>query len=360
MWYLDFDTDDLTNEQIIDARKFFGTFVKEARKNAKHEACLICGEKAPFCNSHTIPQFCLKHITYKGKVKSLNAFLGTELLSPESGINNAGTFHVICRHCDGTIFQDYENSQAYLQKPSYNVLNQIALKNVLRDIYKHETEIEMMKIMKKNILQERTLLALMFMMGIRLNEQIKARSKDIEKCYDIFNVIKNNINSDVMNYRLVSYDKLEYVVPIAFQGMIALITGVNGEVINNIYSTDSDYNIEYLHIAIFPLENTSVVITFTEDRNNRILSFEEALKGLTFLKRLEIINKIVFWYAEDYFFSPYLSEEVIKYLERSAGQMQDLFTDDEEKSLENAVKDYDLRRDIYLPNLLSKEYAVSS
>ena len=74
-------------------------------------------------------------------------------------------------------------------------------------------------------------------------------------------------------------------------------------------------------------------------------------------KRLEIINRIVFWYAEDYFFSPRLPKEVVSELEQAAQQMQDLFSTNPEKSTKNAVKDFDLRRDTCFPNLLSQEYA---
>lgn len=128
MWSINMNTDDLSNDQLIDARKMIGQLVKQAKAQAKHETCLICGQKLPFCNSHTVPQFCLKNIADNGKVNLFNALLGTELLSSDSGVKNSGTFHIICRQCDGTIFQDYENPQAYSETPSSKILNQIALK----------------------------------------------------------------------------------------------------------------------------------------------------------------------------------------------------------------------------------------
>lgn len=94
------------------------------------------------------------------------------------------------------------------------------------------------------------------------SSQMKARSQDIKDCYDIFDTVKSNLNIASPNVHMVSFDKLNYVVPIAFQGMIALITGVSGELINNQYNYAPDYSVEYLHLAIFPLENSSVIITF--------------------------------------------------------------------------------------------------
>lgn len=356
MWFIDMNTDDLAKDQLIDTRKMLGQFIKQAKMQAKHETCLICGQKLPFCNSHTVPQFCLKNIADNGKVKLFNALVGTELLSVDSGINNAGTFHIICRPCDSTIFQDYENPQAYSNTPSSKLLNQIALKNVLRDIYKHETELEMLRNTKKMLHEKEPFIAIM--MDRYFDSQIKARSIDVKECYDIFKVAKNNLSVVSPSVHIVSFDKLNYIVPIAFQGMIALITGVNGEVINNQYNYNPDYSVEYLHLVIFPLENSSVIITFSDDKNSRTLTFENELKNMSITNRLEIINRIMLWYAEDYFFSPQLPKEVSSELKQAAQQMQDLVSISPEESLKNAVKDYDLRRDTCLPNLLSQEYAI--
>lgn len=322
MWSIDMGTDDLSKEQIIETRKFLGQFIKQAKTQSKHEECLICGKKLPFCNSHTIPQLCLKNIAENGKVQLFNALVGTEILSVDSGINNAGTFHIICRPCDGTIFQDYENSEAYTTVPSSKVLNQIALKNILRDIYKHETELEMMRNTKKKLLENNPFIAIM--MDVFFDSQIKARTLDIKECYDMFNIAKNNMNVASPGIHIVSFDRLNYIVPIAFQGMIALITGVNGEVLNNQFDYNSDYTVEYIHLAIFPLESYSVVIVFSDDNNLRTLTFENELKNMSVANRLEIVNRIIMWYAEDYFLSPKLSKEVLSELEQSAQQMQDL------------------------------------
>ncbi|MBS4831586.1 hypothetical protein [Ruminococcus callidus] len=360
MWSIDMSTDDLSKDQIIDIRKTLGKFVKQAKTQAKHETCLICGQKLPFCNSHTVPKFCLKSIADNGKVKLFNALVGTELLSVDSGINNAGTFHIICCQCDNTIFQDYENPKAYSNIPSCKLLNQIALKNVIRDIYKHEAELEMIKNVKKKTHEYEADFFTTIMMDIYFESQIRARSRDIEECYNIFYAAKNNLSDLSPSLHIVSFDQLNYIVPIAFQGMIALITGLNGEVINNQYDYNPDYSVEYLHLAIFPLENSSVIIMFSDDKSSRTLTFENELKNMSIINRLEIINRIIFWYAEDYFLSPQLPKEISSELRQAAQQMQDLVSINPEKTLKNAVKDYDLRRDTCLPNLLSQEYAISN
>lgn len=353
---LDMNCDDLTKEQIIDVRKQLNMLTKEARAKSRHDTCLLCGKKSGFCDSHTIPKFCLENIAWNGKLNSFFSIVNTDLLPSDSGVSNAGIFRMICRNCDGTVFQDYEQANAYDSFPSETILNQIALKNSLRDIYKHETEIEMFESTKRVLKNNPQLPS--FFVDLVFNTQIKARTRDLQECYDVFNHAKECLTHETHWLKLISFDKLDYTVPIAFQGMVALITGVNSETINNIYSSKKKYKIEYIHIAIFPLKNASAVITFQDNNNARYQTFERFLKETTLEQRMEIINHIIFLYTEDYYLSKQLSNETIGSLEDSAKTLQDFFTITPEQSLANAIKDYDLRRDIGIPNLLSRDYAI--
>lgn len=121
---------------------------------AKHETCLICGQKLPFCNSHTVPQFCLKNIADNGKVNVFDALIGTKLCSSDSGIKSSGTFHVICRKCDGTIFQDYENPEVYSDIPSNKILNQIALKMFFEIFASMKPSLKRLRLSKRKCLKK--------------------------------------------------------------------------------------------------------------------------------------------------------------------------------------------------------------
>ncbi len=193
-----------------------------------------------------------------------------------------------------------------------------------------------------------------------LNAQIKARTRDINECYEIFNKAKMQLISKESWLRLISYDKVDFISPIAFQGMVALITGVNGEIINDIFNHKADYKIEYLHIAVFPLKESTAVILFLDDKCARYSLFEKHLTDSSLKERLVIINRIIMLYAEDYFLSKELSTDTLKSLEDTAKTLQDLVTATPKKSIKNMVKDYDLRRDMCIPNLLSEEYAVNN
>lgn len=355
---IDMNTDGFTPEEIIEIKKKLNQQIKDARKKSRHKECLLCGKVGGFCDSHTIPQFCLENIAWNGKLNSFNTLIDSKLLSNDSGISNAGIFHIICKSCDGSAFQDYEKATAYETYPAEKALNQIALKNALRDIYKNEAEIELFEACKELVKEKNPLLSVFA--NTMLNAQIDARKRDIQECYEIYNISKSYLTTSESWIRVVSYDKLNYTCPIAFQGMIPLITGVDGEVINDIFNHKHNYKIEYQHIAIFPLKNATAVILFVDSKNTRSRQFESRIGSMTQEQRLEIINRIVFLYTEDYYLSKQLDEGTIGILQEPAKLLQDPVTTNPKRSLKNAVKDYDLRRDIFLPNLFSKEYAVQT
>lgn len=126
------------------------------------------------------------------------------------------------------------NEIYYDTLPSVAALNQIVLKTSLRDIYKHETEIELFEASKRLLKEKVPLLS--FMITPIIDAQIKARTRDIEECYEIFRKAKEYLISPKDWLRVVSYDKLDYTVPIAYQGMVGLVTGMNGELINDNYN----------------------------------------------------------------------------------------------------------------------------
>ena len=65
----------------------------------------------------------------------------------EQGVNEAGTFQLICRDCDSKIFRQYEDPTAYQAKPTGQMLAQIAMKDYLQMIYKRLHEESLYKLM---------------------------------------------------------------------------------------------------------------------------------------------------------------------------------------------------------------------
>lgn len=132
-------------------KKKMSRIMKDARKAAKRETCYYCGKPvSSFCNSHSVPRFCLRNIALDGEVLTLNTLVDNPFLDSEKGIENAGVFHLICNDCDSKIFSDYENPDNYNNKPTPKMINQIALKNSLKSISKRNLEIEQFNILEKN------------------------------------------------------------------------------------------------------------------------------------------------------------------------------------------------------------------
>ena len=95
--------------------------LSEARKKAKPQKCILCGkEQSSFCNSHSVPQMCLRPIADQGKVLHASLAMGFDVgvVDLEGGVNNSGTFNNICRECDKKFFQDYENPNNIIQPPT--------------------------------------------------------------------------------------------------------------------------------------------------------------------------------------------------------------------------------------------------
>lgn len=70
--------------------------MKDSRAIAKLTKCYYCGKQCDsFCNSHTVPEFCLKNIDEKGKVFYSNSILEIPLLNNDKGVKESGTFRLI-------------------------------------------------------------------------------------------------------------------------------------------------------------------------------------------------------------------------------------------------------------------------
>src|SRR5690625_3701773 len=95
-------------ENTVEYRKQIGRLLGESRKNAKDDKCFYCGEKcSSFCNSHSIPASFLKNIAVEGDLYNSNKLVNLAFIDKDYGVNQSGTFQLICRECDSKIFSDY-------------------------------------------------------------------------------------------------------------------------------------------------------------------------------------------------------------------------------------------------------------
>ena len=274
-------------EEIIEAQKKVKKILKDSRNQAKKKTCYYCGKPCDgFCNSHTVPAFCLKNIADKGKVYYANTIIDLPILKADKGVNEAGTFHLICRECDGKIFQDYEEPLNYEDMPTIKMLAQIDMKNNLKFISKRLMEKELYDLMYER-------------MGASTDYVFQKQNisdLDLKEYEDSFRHAKKcALKPFTGEYYIGFYKKLEYRVPVAFQDFIAMIADLEGNIINNIYNKDPKYVIRNISLCIFPFEKNSIIMLFVDKYNRRYSKFFKQLQRRAYCeaKRPDLRSKTV-------------------------------------------------------------------
>lgn len=339
-----------TKEKAIMENKFFSRLETKARANTKSNTCYLCGRTCDgFCKSHSIPKFVLKRIAKKGKVIS---FIDREMqpYAHDSGVNNAGTFFIICDNCDNTVFQKYENPDSYEQQPADVMLAQIAMKNYLQMIWKRTVENEMYRLLMQRKPESKTQAKVKIFWG----------QEDLANYTKRFSYAKENLTQHD-GYHLCYYKKLDYVVPLATQSAITLLCDFEDQIINNIYNPEDNTSIEPIHISVFPLESSTVIMMFIEQGEKKNRRFYRQLKKLPENDQLAAINYIIFSYTENvYVYGP------VADMVQSDIRFKDTYTKTHDyysfqqpnNPLPTAIREFSLTRRNEIPNLLSKEYAI--
>lgn len=350
--YSEEEVNDMNNNKI-EYKKRMGKLFSKSRRNAKLEKCFYCGlDCSSFCNSHSVPKFCLKNIAVNGDVFYSNTLINMPLLDITKGINESGTFQIICRDCDSKIFQQYENPDSYQNEPTPKMLAQIAMKNYLKSIGKRQFEIALFDNMKTD-----------FGIPTDFYEQKQlVNSLDLQEYIDEFKRAKKVDEKGWREeYYLFYYEKLNYVVPLAFQSSVALICDFEGNKINDIYNQSPDYKIQDAHVCIFPMKDHSVIMMFIDSKNKRYRNFYKQFRKLSGPDKLAAINYIVFSYSEDVFIHKGIDERLINdegLINTSRKSSEGLTTNPMLDPLNCAIENFDLSNRDKIPNLLSEEYKI--
>jgi hypothetical protein len=349
---LELSTDVATSEYLennrIELSRNINALRKKTERDAKGEKCLYCNQKVDsFCNSHTIPYFVLKYIAIDGKVKTFNSIVEVATVKKEKGLQVAGTFRRICKRCDSKIFRDYENEAALTGKITDNMMYEIAMENYLKMIDKRLIEIEL------------------YNQTLQWEWISDVNRIDLNEYSLAFEEVKKYILLNRQHkYRILVDETLSYRVPIAFQGSIALIVDLKGNIINDVYCMNEKYKTEEMHICVFPLKNNTRILMFV-DRNykryDRIT--RNKIKKLPLNNLLSLINYMIFLYSEEVYLKGDFPEKTLKQLHCVSKISTpiilgiDGLEDLEMKS--NELKDmYDLTKKDSIPNLLSEEYKI--
>lgn len=358
---LDFPSIDLPRGDLIEFNKKLGKYKRIGEGKAKPDGCALCGSKdKSFCNSHSIPQFCLRAIAVDGKVRTLNSSVGFDFLHSEEGINNTGTFRMICRECDSRFFSEYENPDLYYKNTELNnnVLSKIVIKVCLLEQYKARVQVALLNAVYDELA-----------FGANLSNMVNVRQQDQSDDAIQFVYANNTLEGFGKGYRILFDVHLDYTVPIAFQGQIALVSDFAGKAINDVFNYSPEYRIEPMYICIFPLESTTRIVAFCRDAGYaRYAKFHRGLRSKGRNKALMAIMKIVLCYSEEVYFSPLLpvsvfNDQGFEALAKMSNMRMSLFGELQlyNRNLKKqACEEYALDNLPEPPNLLLKEYSISN
>lgn len=356
-----FSKDNLSRDLEIDMNKKFSQTISEVRAKTKDSTCFCCGKTvSSFCNSHDVPKFCLESIEKNGKVTGPNAILGLPSMGisigkEKIGLNEAGTFRIICRECDSRQFSDYENPDNYSDTCSLTqkMMAQIAMKNYLKFISKRKIEIAIMENTLDRCPQNDIL-------HMELEQRIKTSKVDLKTYIDDFNIAKKKATKEYDNgYFIIYYNLLNYVAPIAVQIPISLIIDIYGGIVNDILNMDPNYYPADLHLCVFPLKDRTAVILFINEGEKRYKNFYKQFRKLNDCDKLGIINYLIFLYSEDFFLDYNIEDKVdLSKFYNTVSLTPAIWTT-------NPIAQTDIYSDTFslsnwkcIPNLLSEQFKV--
>lgn len=342
------------NHENLASKISINQLLAETRKEAKPNKCYYCGQKIiGFCNSHSVPAFLLRNIASKGKVYCANNFVKIPIFNTQGGINNTGTFHLLCDKCDSLIFREYENPNNYEKVPTSIMLSQIAMKNYLKNIAKRRFE---------NVLYEKFKKINPYLNDY-CDDHIQGAKLDLEEYSKDYrraraaNIKKSN------SFKLIFYKKLNHVIPFAFQNGIALLYDFKGNIINNIYCKTLHYHLKEIHVCALPFKDFSIVMMFVDVNLKKYNNFYRQLSTLPQDTQLAIVNYIIFLYSEDFYMSPSISKKILenKEFKRVVGQLTTAVSDSpiQTPAIIAAKSTFDLNNWGSIPNLLDKAYEIT-
>ena len=206
--------------------------MQKAKQDMPVSSCLLCGCPQHNCNSHSIPQRCLKYIAVEGHLNYSASFIDipNDALKEEKGINESGTFRLICKNCDSSLFQPYETFEKWENTIPEKYLHEIAVKNYLKHYEKKYVESKFLTYFLNSLNNP---LASYFINMIG-GDNSKNDELECEIVKNKFVECKSLESSNTTDYyEILFYKKLDYTVSYAFQYSINMITNFNGTLINN-------------------------------------------------------------------------------------------------------------------------------
>lgn len=296
------------NNSIIEFKKNFNLLKNKTLSSIKPNKCILCNSSiTSCCNSHSVPRMILKNISENGKLLQFGACLEYTIFDFEKGVNNSGTFHLICNNCDKHYFDIYENESSLLSELTDKLMAQIALKNFLLQLSKISIDKGLNNSFTKspfyNIFNKSQYT---FFQNFK-NQKDIVNKLNLKEIFIEIDLLKKIIESDSYSksqFKVIYKCVLPYKVNIASQAAIAIEKDYDGNILNDLCNKSDNYRIQFCHICIFPLKENSLILFFYHKKDERYKLLKMQFQKLSYKSRLEYINWLIFRYTENVFLHP--------------------------------------------------------
>lgn len=305
-------------EEDISFNKTFNKRIYEANRMGVLSKCSLCGKDITGrANSHSIPQSILKNIKTDGHYCQITCAVADGLVfgpfgrMNRTGLNNTGTFHLLCKECENRTFINYENltllesvATQGSQLLTDTVLAEIMLKSALREKHKKELSKNLTTIVNE-MLNEENKNWNTSTLADELN--LCEYSHYIERCVKI-------INDELTNqFNVFYFDVLDHQSHYACQTLLAIQKTVTNKAINNVYNYDPNYNIALSQFVVFPLKEKTICLGYClKEDEERLMPFIDYINDLSILPKRKLFQSTLFLYSEEIFTNEMSIKELIK------------------------------------------------
>ena len=287
-------------------------FVGAINKYSKIDKCVLCGSKmTSACNSHVVPQFILKEIAEGGHVSYGHALHSFEVggVKKTTGIDDAYTFKLICRKCDGKYFKHYENPDNLLSFDTLSendkkiMLCEMALKTHLSHLSMKYRKLVMIDMVNQGKVAEME----------RNGELVLAERLDINEHFEYIHKLKKVMKSN-KNPFVVLYNKvLDYKTKIATQTIINFNYDLNGNQIFDPYLIETNNQCRYFYLMILPYKGKTRVLFFIEKSNaTNVRPIIDGFNNLTEEEKLHFLFISLIIHDQQFYMSPSFANNIFK------------------------------------------------
>ena len=287
-------------------------FISEVNKNSKVDNCVLCGSKmTSACNSHVVPQFILKEIAENGHVSYGHALHTIDIggVKKITGINDAYTFRLICRKCDGKYFKHYEDPDNLI---GFDSLSENDRKIILCEMAL-KAHLSHMSMKYKNLIMKDMVTSGKVAELEKNGELVTAERLDINEHFEYIHKLKSILKTNRNPFLLLFNKVLDYQTKIATQTIINFNFDLSGNQIFDPYLIDSSNHSRFFYLMILPYRGRTRVM-FYIDKNSalNVQAIINEFNVLTEEDKLHFLFISLIIHDQQFYMSPSFANYIFK------------------------------------------------